>query len=89
MEKKRWKVSLFIALIFVFALTSTLPVEAKSKVKLKKSKITITVGQSRELRVVGTKKKIRWTSSNIKIATVNKKGKIKAKKKETVKSMPE
>lgn len=81
MEKKRWKVSLFIALIFVFVLTSTLPVEAKSKVKLKKSKITITVGQSRELRVVGTKKKIRWTSSNIKIATVNKKGKIKAKKK--------
>lgn len=81
MRKERWKIPLLFVLILMFTLTSSFPSEAKSKVKLKKSKITVTVGQSRSLKVVGTKKKVRWTSSNTKIATVNKKGKIKAKKK--------
>lgn len=80
-RKQYFKIPLVIMLVFIITMTSVIPVQAKSKIKLKNSKITITVGQSKTLKVVGTKKKVRWTSSNTKIATVSKKGKIKAKKK--------
>lgn len=80
-RKQYFKIPLVIMLVFIITMTSVIPVQAKSKIKLKNSKITITVGQSKTLKVVGTKKKVRWTSSNAKIAIVSKKGKIKAKKK--------
>lgn len=51
--------------------------------KLNKKKITLTVGKTYKLKVTGTKKKVKWSSSNKKIATVNSKGKVTAKKKGT------
>lgn len=78
---KIFKLPLLFILVFTMIITSTIPVQARSKVKLKSSKVTLTAGQSRNLKVVGTQKKVRWTSSNTKIATVNQKGKVKAKKK--------
>ena len=59
--------------------------EAKAKIKISKKKLTLTVGQKKKLKVKGTKKKVKWSSKNKKIATVTKKGVVKAKKKGTTK----
>lgn len=59
-------------------------VEAAS-VKLNKTKETLYVGQTTTLKVKGTKNKVKWSSSNKKVATVNSKGKVTAKKKGTAK----
>jgi len=53
----------------------------KSKVKLNKTKVTLYVGQTVNLKVSGTDKKVTWSSSDSKIAKVSKKGKVTALKK--------
>ncbi len=60
-------------------------VVAKKKVKLNKKKVVLFVGKSVKLKVKGTKAKVKWKSNKKKIATVSKKGKVKAKKKGTAK----
>lgn len=60
--------------------TGTLESHATSKVKISKSKATITKGKTLQLKVKGTKKKVKWSSSKKAVATVNKKGKVTAKK---------
>lgn len=57
--------------------------EAKAKIQLNKKKISLRVGKTYKLKVKGTKKKVKWTSSNKKVATVSKKGVVKAVKKGT------
>lgn len=59
--------------------------DAKAKVKLNKKKLVLTVGKKAKLKVKETKKKVKWSSSKKKIATVTKKGVVKAKKKGTAK----
>ncbi len=48
--------------------------------KLSKTSLKINVGKTARLKITGTKQKIKWSSSNKKIATVNSSGKITAKK---------
>ncbi len=57
------------------------------KVKLNKTKLTLKVGKTYKLKVknIKAKVKVKWSSSKKKIATVNKKGKVTAKKKGTAK----
>lgn len=55
-------------------------VDAKTKIKISNTKITLTVGQSKTLKVKGTKKKAKWSSGKKSVATVSKKGKVVAKK---------
>lgn len=74
-----------IMMVIIITITSALPAQAKTKVKLKNSKITIAVGQTKSVKVVGTNKKVKWTTSDPKIATVSKKGTVKGKKKGTCK----
>ena len=50
-----------------------------SNIKISNKKITLEVGKKKKLSVKGTKKKVSWKSSDKKIATVNKKGIVKAK----------
>lgn len=50
-------------------------VSAKSKIKISNTKITLNVGKSKTLKVKGTKKKPKWSSSKKSVATVSKKGK--------------
>lgn len=73
-----------LAMIFVIVLSiSMIPttnVNAAKKVKLNKTKATIYVGKTVTLKLKNNKKKIKWTTSNKKIATVSKKGKVKGKK---------
>ena len=47
--------------------------------KLNKTSVTLKVGQTYQLKLSGTNQKITWKSSNSKIVTVNKAGKLFAK----------
>lgn len=72
--KRIMKVFLVILAMFV-AFTTPTDVEAAS-LKLNKKKVTIYVGKSTTLKVKGKKKKVKWKSTNKKVAKVNKKGKV-------------
>lgn len=54
-------------------------VEAATKIKLNYKTKTIYEGQSFRLKISGTKKKVKWSSANKKIATVSSKGLVKGK----------
>ena len=58
---------------------NSITVEAGS-VRLSKKSLSMKVGQTRQLKVKGTKKVVKWTVSNKKIIKVTKKGKVTAKK---------
>lgn len=61
-------------------------VQAANIIKLNKTKITMYVGDSTKLKLVGVKSnKVKWKSSNSKIASVSGKGKVVARKKGKVK----
>lgn len=49
-----------------------------STIKLSASSLKLEVGQSKQLKMVGTKAKVTWKSSNKKVATVTAKGKVTA-----------
>lgn len=53
---------------------------AQAKVALNKKRATVTVGKTVTLKLRGTKKKVKWSTSSKKIATVSAKGKVKGKK---------
>ena len=55
-------------------------VQAKAKIKLNATKKTIDKGKTYTLKVSGTSKKVKWSSSNKSVATVSSKGKVTAKK---------
>lgn len=86
---KKWK-KILISLITVFVLAN-LPAESailpgtvcvtEAAPRISSSKLTMIKGQSRTLKITGLKKgqKITWKSSNSKIVTVNKAGKLFAK----------
>lgn len=88
---KKWK-KILISLITVFVL-AMLPAESailpgtvcvtEAVPRISSSKLTMIKGQSRTLKITGLKKgqKITWKSSNSKIVTVNKAGKLQAKAK--------
>jgi len=85
---KKFLAVLCMTLIVCMAMQVVLPIsnntvlsaQASSKVKLSKKKATLTVGDKLQLKVVGTKKKVTWSSSNKKIAKVSKKGLVTAVK---------
>lgn len=56
--------------------------KSKKKIKLNKKKATIKVGKAIKLKLKNAKaKKVKWRSTNKKVATVSKKGTVKARKK--------
>lgn len=82
--------SLLIIFSLTFAVPNILPldngiinVKAATKPKLNKKNTTLIKGQTLVLKVSGTKSKIKWSSSNKTVATVNSTGKVTAKKKGT------
>ena len=77
MAKKRIVVlSLIIA--FIFTLIPAIPAEAA--MKMSKKSVSIMAGETLKLKVSGTKKDIKWSSSKKSVATVSKNGKVKGKK---------
>ena len=81
---KTWKKSLailFIVGMIISALPTNVQAAKKSKIKLSKKNLTLYVGNTKTLKLKGTNKAPKWSSSKKSVATVTKKGKIKAKKK--------
>ena len=64
-----------ISVVLAVMIALTVPVNAAG-MKLNKKKVTIYVGQALTLKVKGKKKKVKWKSTNKKVAKVNKKGKV-------------
>lgn len=75
--KKNLKKIIMLACMMVMMLAAAMPVQAASKTKT--TKVTLKAGQSKTLRVK-TASKVKWSSSNKAIVTVNKKGKIVARR---------
>lgn len=59
-------------------------IKGEGKAKLNKTKVRIGQGDSYNLKVSGTSTKVKWSSSNRRIADVNSKGKVTSKKSGTV-----
>ena len=73
---------LLMVLLVLFGLvfaSSGLEISAASKVKMSESEITLEVGKTKKLKLKGAKN-VKWKSNDKTIATVTKKGKVKAKK---------
>ena len=73
-------VSTFMVIPVVFTNLNATSVVQAASVKINKTKKTIEVGNKYTLKITGTSKKVKWKSSNKKVATVNSKGKVTAKK---------
>lgn len=71
--------ALMISSLIIPELQSINTVQAAS-IKLNKTKKTMYEGNKYTLKVKGTKKKVKWSSSNKSVAKVNSKGKVTAKK---------
>lgn len=79
--KKHFKwIALILAVILTVSLAGGISAEAARKPRLNKKKITVRVGKTFKLKVKNNKKKVKWKTSNKKIATVSKKGRVKGKK---------
>ncbi len=65
-----------LAIILVFGV---IPVSAQKKVKLNKKSVTMSIGDGQRLRVKGVNSKVKWSSTDTYVATVNKKGYVKGK----------
>jgi len=82
-----------IFLSFMLAITFIAPaiypsmgnvaVAQAATIKINKKSLTLEVGQSKTLKITGTKKKGTWSSSKKSVATVSSKGKVTAKSKGT------
>lgn len=79
----------FVTITLVFAMiASAIPsnaIQAAKKVKLNRTKLVLQVGKTYKLKLKNYKKKVKWSSSKKTVATVSKKGKVKAKKAGTAK----
>ena len=72
---------MFAIVVAVAILFSAHPdIQANAAVKLSATKKTIYVGESFTLKVSGTTKAVKWSSSNKAVASVTQKGKVSAKK---------
>ena len=81
MEKYMKKLSVFVvAIVMSLILIPTTNTNAAQKPKLNKKSATIYVGKTVKLKVKGNRKKVKWSSSNKKVAAVSSKGKVKGKK---------
>lgn len=69
-----------MVLTLVGAVTPYQNADAAGKVKISKSSLTLKVGQSKKLTLKNAKGKIKWSSLKKSVATVDKKGLVKAKK---------
>ena len=75
--RKRVAMKLFVFWGMLILLMSTVPVSA-AKLKLSETSIVLIKGQKQQLSV-NTKKTIRWSSANTRVASVSKSGLVRAK----------
>lgn len=82
MKKREWK-NLLILLLAIMVIALPINVCAAT-VRLNTASVKLIKGQTYQLKMVGTNKKIKWSSSKKSVAKVTSKGKVKALKKGTV-----
>lgn len=75
----------FLCILICLSLIITPNVQAKSKIALNYKSATILKGEIIKLKLTGNTNKVKWSSSNPKIAKVSQKGKVTAKKVGTTK----
>ena len=73
--KKKCRIVVFLIMLVGFLVMPTKNVSAAAN--MNKKSISIDVKKTYALKVSGTKQKIKWSSSNRKIATVSPKGVVK------------
>ena len=84
-QLKKLGITVALAGTFTFVAPMVEPVTNQAIVvnaattKLSKSKLSLIIGQETKLKVQGTKANVKWSSSDKKIATVSKTGKVTAK----------
>lgn len=79
--KRLMKKGMLFVLMITCLMVFTGNAYAKTRVSLSSKKVTLCVGDKTTLRLTGAKaKKVKWSSSNKKVATVNRKGIVTAKK---------
>lgn len=79
---KRIKQALVILLTAILAATAV-PVQSQAAARISATNKTLDVGKSFNLKVYGASSKVKWSSSNKKVATVTKKGKVTGKQEGT------
>ncbi len=73
----------FCFLLAMLLILTCMPLSSQAKktvIRLNKKTVSVYTGKTVKLKVKGTTKKVKWSSSNKKIATVSKKGVVKGKK---------
>lgn len=78
MKKVKQMLALFLCLILCVTLIPTTADAAAMKLNKKSASILVT--KTVQLKVQNTKKKVKWSTSNKKVATVTAKGLVKGKK---------
>lgn len=84
--RKLKQLLMIMVLMVALAVPSSAPVVgpvstvSAASVKISNTSITLTKGKTKQLKIRGTSKKVTWSSSNKKVATVTSKGKVTAKK---------
>ena len=73
--------SIFLAIVLLLSSTISFNTESVSAAtpKLNKTKITLSAGKSATLKVSGTNKNVKWSTSKKTVATVSKEGKVTGK----------
>lgn len=80
MKLKALRKSLCVLLTVMMLFTLAPITVSAASFKLSKTSVSLTKGYSTTLKVTGTSKKVTWSSSNKKVATVTSKGKVYGKK---------
>lgn len=80
MKQSKKLLVLFLSMSLLLSSLYPSDISRAATLKLNKKNVTLVVGKSCTLQLVGTTKKVKWSSSNKSIANVNIKGKVLAKK---------
>lgn len=85
MKRKKYLKLLSLFIIVSLVVNISTASQAKATVKLSKTKLTLTIGQVGSLTLKNATAKVKWSSSNKTVATVNSIGDVTAKKAGTAK----
>ena len=80
MKRKKYLKLLSLVIIVALLVNISTASQAKPKPKLNKTKLTLTIGRSSSLTLKNTSAKVKWSSSNKSVASVNSLGDVTAKK---------
>ncbi|WP_051685337.1 Ig-like domain-containing protein [Clostridium sp. KNHs205] len=70
--------SLLLTLALIFSLAGPVQTVSAATIKLNKTKVSLFAGDSVDLKLVGTTKKVKWSSSDSNIVKVSSSGKVTA-----------